>query len=622
MSDNKFNDPLDELIAKHSTVLNDDSTIDTSQQTNVNETVVDRETPSSSEIIDVSDDQINETLTDDTDDMYGDNANKEAFDEANRADEIKRDEMFAAAKAERENQVKTAMPPQEYDMAEKATEVEFQMETLHIVSNMVQRVVTSKGITSGGVPDKDKNKVMGDLVEWYHNNGDAITPEFEKLVLSNWDLDDGRGLAINNIDESTGKIKPDTTESSTDVDVEHTKNSSTTDNTRTDVRVEEAVINVNVPTNTPVNVVVDGDVVSAVTHAKKVNINVNEVTERNITARRVIENCGREDIIKPFRSKMLDTPVTLPLSAYRCTVRPINWSDTFDLIAPDSKTPADAELKKWSVIFDHIANVSIGDFTDFDEFLKKTKYYDGDLLIWAFLVSMSDENAEISMECRHKNCECRYTHKYNPRSLVHVDPAKISPAYTKTHDVAPGLPAQKHYEENNIRMEYQLPNSGYIVEINAPSAYDYITKIMNVVSDIYDAVDPDTPREERNTTEDPRYGKANYWAAHAMVVSAITIIGTDKDGKETYYRFTDWDKIKEIIETMDLEDTEILLKLVSEARDRTLSPVSFYLENVECPKCHYISEKVNIPNIAEQLVFHLSRRLQNTSLNLITMPSK
>ena len=106
----------------------------------------------------------------------------------------------------------------------------------------------------------------------------------------------------------------------------------------------------------------------------------------------------------------------------------------------------------------------------------------------------------------------------------------------------------------------------------------------------------------------------DYLSANALYISSMSII---KDGKE--YMFDQWEDIEEIIKNgLDTEDSAILLKLISKSRANT-SPISFYLENIVCPKCGFKRDKLPINDIGQTLLFQVSRRLDNMEVNLKEM---
>ena len=206
----------------------------------------------------------------------------------------------------------------------------------------------------------------------------------------------------------------------------------------------------------------------------------------------IIENSDVDGVITPYDPGICDIPITLPLSAYRCVLRPINWFDSIKLNTPMSNNPSDNERKKWSVIYNHIKNTSIDKFDSFDDFMKKTKYNDKELLLWALLVATSEEQEEILFNCVNNNCRREIKMKYSPRALVRLNEKNIPKHYQKTHNAAIGKEANDHFNEiSSIRKKYQLPTTGIIVELNEPTAHDFVNIKLPLIRELYSRYRPD-----------------------------------------------------------------------------------------------------------------------------------
>jgi hypothetical protein len=608
MPENKNIDPLEALLAKQKAAM---------------------EGKSVEEVESVS--FADEAVDPSPEDIYGDNdlaediANEEAEEKANRA--AMAAEM-AEAKKQRESEA-VFMPPDEHDMKYHEEAIGFQTDKLSVVTSMVNKVVAKYRIISGGIPEALTNEqrqmglltrmnVMGELIDIYHRNGEKITAEFESMILSNWVMPDGT-LAINNINENgivIDKLMMNTP--SNNIPNNNTSEAAPTQEASAEEKKPDAPqINITVEKNTPVTVNVDKELVADIEKTNEVNIFVKEVTDKDMLATTVVENSNREGIINPYDSGINDVPLTLPLSAYRCVMRSINWFDFIKLTAPTSNNGSDNELKKWSVIYDHLKNPSIGEFDSFEDFLKKTKYQDRELLMWGLLVATADEEETLSITCGNPKCKNNIKIKYHPRTIQHIDNKK-TPKWFEAADAAVGPEAISVWETAcNMRKRYKLPNTGIIAEINEPSAHDFITKKLPLINDLYKRYKPDDELANVNVN-DVSMAEFDYLSANALFVSAMTIVRTEK-GKPKEYRFTNWEDIEEIItKALDAEDSGILLKIIEKTR-ANVSPVSFYLENIDCPVCGRHEDRIPINEIGNTLLFQVSRRLSNTEINLIEM---
>lgn len=577
-----FHDPLDALIEKHISAI-EPSQIGSNNADDENQTVKE---------------EIN----------YGDNdINDEIAAEEAAAAKL-REEAIAKAKSEKDN-TNVLMPPDPHDEKATTEDVNYQIDKLAVVTTMVNHVVAKYHLVNGGIPEAPdmergyfgKRAVMGDLIEYYDTHSDnTITPEFENIILSNWVMDDG-SLAKDWINIP----HDETSESSDDTEKEPTET--------VEKSVEDVIpkININVPESSEVVVNIDQDVVNEMSTTKKVDVVVTKVSEEELKCANIIENSQREGIIEMYDSGLCDTPVTLPASAYRCVMGPVNWFDFIRLVAPSSGNRSDDELKKWSVLYKHMKNVSIGNFKDFDDFLKKTKYQDRELLMWAVLVATADEEETITYQCRNNKCKCKFDMKYRPRTIIHLDEEHIPEYYNAVHEASVGDEAFKLFNQvsgNTVR--YELPHTKINVEINQPSAYDFITNKLKLVEDLYKRFVPEGNMADLDP-EAPEMVEFDYLSANALYISSMII---KKDNKE--YKYTNWSDIEDIIKlSLDTDDSAILLKIIQKSRANT-SPVSFYIENVECPKCHLVEKIIPVNDIANTLLFRVSQRLDNIEINL------
>lgn len=600
---NNNRDPLDEILAKHAAASGTSSTNSTYDDTQdlVND-------------INYKGEEIN----------YGDNdladeiAAEEAADEEARR--IAASDMMS--KIDEKNARKPFMPPDEKDMTYHDEAIGFQSEKISIVSGMVNKVVAKYRLVSGGIPDMPvpelnvmgRMAVMGELVDIYHNSGEKITAEFEDTILKNWIMPDNT-LAINNINDAG--VVVDKTIMNT-ASTEQTQSTETLQKYDVKLTQEKPVININVEPNTPVTINVDESIIPDITKSNQIDIHVREVSEQELLKTTIVENSNQEGIINVYDSGINDVPLTLPLSGYRCVMRPINWFDFIKLTAPTSQNGSDNELKKWSVIYEHMKNPSIGEFENFEDFMKKTKYQDRELLMWGLLVATADDEETLSITCGNPKCKHQIKVKYSPRTIVHVDEENIPEWYNASHDAAVGHDAYKIWESvNGKRKRYRLPNTGIIAEINEPSAYEFVTKKLPLIQELYQRYRP-----EGNMTDldprDPSMAEFDYLSTNALFVSALTIVRNEQNGHKEY-RFTNWEDIEKIITTaLDAGDSGILLKIIEQSRNN-VSPISFRVEDINCPMCGKHEEYIPINDIGNSLLFQVSRRLSNTEINLIEM---
>ena len=592
------NDKLDELLRRHAVA--DD--IKTPETANTNETPIPEPT--------ISTEPDTDQLDPSYDIDYGDNDLEDEIKAEEDARQKEREALYA--QAEKQNIPNAFQAPDEKDEAYNREAIGFQSEKLAVVAQMVNRVVAKHHIISGEIPDVrnlpggrvvQKMHIMGDLIDIYHNSGEKITPEFEDLILSNWILPNGK-TAKEEIAEK-GSIGSTANQP---------VNNDTTSTIPTSAPLQ---INVDVQPNTPVTINVDESLTANIDTIKEIDVFVKEVTTLEMEKAVIVNNSDEPGVITQYDTGINDQPVTLPRSAYRCSEGAINWFDFVKLTSsPSSGNMADNELRKWSIIYKHMKNVSIGAFSDFNDFLKKTKYADRELLMWSLLVATADPEEDIVITCGNPDCGEDNTYKYAPSKIIHFDESLLPKYYKAVHDASVGPEAIKLWnDKSNTRKLYTLPSKRVTVELEDPSVYDYIYYKLPIINNLYQRYRPGHNFGE-NARELQNEDMVEFQLLLSMALSISAVI-IHKDGKD--YRFDKWERIEEVITTaLDNTDSGVLIKLTQVVAEKN-DCFAFYLEDITCPKCGRHSKRIPINDISETLLSQLSQRLNNIDINLTDM---
>ena len=558
---------------------------------------------------------------------YGDDDLDAAIRAAEERDKAEREKKVQETLEAREANKPDPMPPQFYDEKAVDDDMVHQEDVLGIVGQMVQSVAARNKLPSGGVPEMDphnkkmplRQHVMGDLIECYHRDGAFISKKFEDIVLSNWYLDNGmtgkqfvaNGFSTNENTENTENTDENTAENSSNIE---------------EVEIpQNPVININVEPGQPVTVNVDKDVVGQMTKSKVVDVFVREVTEKELLMGKVVTNSDVEGIIKPFDPGLQDIPVTLPTSGYRAIIRPFSWFEVISLVTPTARNVMDVMIRQWSIIYDHIKWTSVGTFKSFEEFCSVTRFIDLQYFLWAILVATSNEEEDIVYTCGNEKCKADYEGKYRPREIIKINPDKIPSYYKKAENAAPGEEAKKVLDEVvNAHKCYKLPETETLIEMNPPTVKDFIEERFGRMRALYERFYPDgdfdkaLPRILKNLENNNIEGGGEFSVllGAAMLISAVYV----KQG-DTYYKYTEWEDIENVItKHISFQDSYILFFEIFPKSNMFDSPVSFEIEGYICPVCGRNNETIPIPDIGGSLLFLLSRRYQNTTINLIELP--
>ena len=574
----KFVDPIDELLARH---MNQEELEERAKNVETKEEYIEP-------VIDVEEETDVEIDYGD-DDLDNEIKAIEEMEAQERDDAIRKHE--AAEKAMKE--MITEGPPHPLDMNRTAQTFDFERDKLAAVTMMVNQVVAKNHLVSGGIPDDIRMRVMGELIDIYYRSGEVITPEFENMILSNWVGNDPTP-AMNEPTEEVKEVK----ENKIEEDEKEDRNTT---------------ININVEPGTPVTVNIDGEMIDEIDRRHEVNVIVHEVDEKEMRSATVIENSQLDGIITPYESSATDVPLTLPMSAYRCTMGGVSMFDIIKLSSIQNGNPRDMDIKTWTLIYNHLKNSSIGKFKSFDDFLKHTDYRDMELLLWGAFVATADEEETISFTCGNPNCRYHMDFKYNPRTIIHVDDKLVPEHYNTTHSVASGKAAIEHWENIHSKKKiYELPDSKVLIELDDFSAWDYHNIKMPIMQQVYNRYRPDDKDIDIAALSEDEQNEMNFILLFLLYIKSVTINKNQKS-----YRYTNWRDIEKVVTShIGNKDLQILMAVINQVRN-TDSPISFYLENVVCPKCGRKDDRIPVNDIMRSLFFQMSNGLNNITVNFV-----
>ena len=546
----------------------------------------------------------------DDDDIYGTNDLEKEMREEDARLAAERKRKLEERKAEEEAN-KAAMPAQSLDPEYQKKAVTFQVDKIAMINRMCQMVLKKYKITTGEIPESyppedthdklTRLQCMGEMTEYYENHGAVIDETFEKLLLDNWQMPDGQYACewIHNGDTPDDSSNEETNQArrvTEDIDATPT-------------------INIFAPEDASSIVVnIDEGMLADLSEEKKVNVKIKRVSEKELISAPIIENSDKPGIIKPYAPETGDIALTLPISGYRCTVSALNWFEALNLEDVAGKNSADRAIDQWSTIYKHIKNPSIGNFESFEDFLKKTNYLDQEYFMWGLLTATTGDHEEFMNKCSNPKCEKGFLIKYDPHTVAHINKEHLDDDYIKTHEVAPGEEAMKHFNKvQSKRMRYELPESKVIIDIGSPSVYDFINNRLGVLDKLGEQM-----AKEAQIAGDPNYRspRIQLQMTFNLYINSV-LIPVNENGVKKYYKYDKWNDILEALDSLSWGDSGILMKLMQTVAEKLASPIDMYIENITCPHCKKHFDKMFIGNIQNQLLFRASRRLENTEISLI-----
>jgi hypothetical protein len=320
-------------------------------------------------------------------------------------------------------------------------------------------------------------------------------------------------------------------------------------------------------------------------------------------------------ILKQYTRKMNDMRVSMPASKYRATFTGLSYPEILDLSYSQELNNLDGELKKWSIVFNHIKNPSIGDFKEyeyadatgnvikvsaFEDFLKKTSFIDLEYALWAILCATCLDKEIVSIDCHGKNCNNVYDWIYDPKTLIQMSsvPVVTLEDMKITGELMDHDAIMEHYDGSMLKLanSVQLPSSGFILCFGHISAYDYLnSRLTDIVS-----------VKESETA----------FISSLFEISCLTVIKyilLPDITSDKYRKIANGSDIMKVIHTLD----ELDCKAISELMDLMTDPYKFKftLKDLSCPKCHTKSE-INIDDMST-LLFLIAQSLNSSEVKLI-----
>lgn len=343
----------------------------------------------------------------------------------------------------------------------------------------------------------------------------------------------------------------------------------------------------------------DQEDINKIKKARSVVLNIREEKDVKFTIVDDDSNTPIDNILSQYERKIGDFPLVLPASHYRCVLTGLSYPETLDLAYLYDLNSYDSEKKKWSIIYKHMKNPSIGKFKDFNDFLEKTSVHDLNILLYGILCATIFEEEVISIDCNVENCKKTYEWIYSPKTLIDMEsvPFETLEEIRITGESNTDDEIIDNYKTSclNQKRYVTLPSSELIIALGHSSAKRYLEDIHGRVVNI-------SKNEDVDMTE-------------AFAVSVLNIVDhilVRKSDGTGYSKISKTDNIIQLMKGLDEIDSATMGKLMQDIA--TSYEFSYTMKNVVCPKCKSTSD-IPIEDIASML-FIVARSLQNVNVEL------
>ncbi|HAU88252.1 MAG TPA: hypothetical protein DCW90_23090 [Lachnospiraceae bacterium] len=306
------------------------------------------------------------------------------------------------------------------------------------------------------------------------------------------------------------------------------------------------------------------------------------------------------EMVNSYNTNGVNIPMTFPCSRFRATMNGLSYGELGDIALNFQEQTYDKFMKKMSIIYNKMRNVSCGKFETFDEFLDGFAYNDVDLATYGLYIGSSSEIDSVQLTCGNDSCGKSFSIDFRPRSLLLFD--ECGDAFLKNVKRvvdANGEDAKELYESAPHKTEkvYKLPNSGWLVHIAYPTCREFAEYYIKT-----DFID-----EFEKTHQDDVNGVKGLNIIFIQMIRGISV--PSEDG---YDRFDDRNDIMEALYYMDIKDYEILINMINKFVEDY--HYTFGIKKITCPHCGTETALLEV-NIND-LVFRSYQRRLNTTINL------
>lgn len=346
-------------------------------------------------------------------------------------------------------------------------------------------------------------------------------------------------------------------------------------------------------------------------------------------------------VLSTYQRKTNDIASPLPASKYRAVFTGLSYPEVIDMSAANEINTLDGERKKWSIVYSHMKNMSIGPWREYaiykdpatnmevkvnslddipdnipsdnehrhfvskyEDFLRHTSYIDLEFCMWKILCATAMDKEVISIDCHTdigggKRCDNTYDWVYSPNDLLNVE--SIDPAVLKEMEDAANATSVEDainiYNTSPVASTsyVELHSSGFRVVYGHLSAYDWLEKLYPRIKEMENSEDPEI------VSKSAVYG--------LLTTTKMALVPNGKGG---FQRIRGIDNLFKVVSMLDEVDFETLSKL----NEMMITPYQFKfsMRDIVCPKC---KNKSMIPiDDMSRLLFIVARSLSSVNITL------
>lgn len=336
-----------------------------------------------------------------------------------------------------------------------------------------------------------------------------------------------------------------------------------------------------------------------VEEAKTIRINEVKILDIN-TIKAKSSNVSFQDHIKEFNINGSRTTICFPASGFKAQMKGLSYGEYSDVALSMENVKFDQYYKRLSIIYNHMVNISRGEFKDFEDFLKHFAYTDISLALYGLYVSTEKETQEIPLRCGNKACNKTFNWEYRTRNVLRLDRC-ADKFLNKMQEIA--LASATEYDKlaeeaavNNPKY-IELPDTGIICEIGVASAYEFLYNFI--------------PLMNEETFKDAFGENANQtYMDNILLLTSVRSMRIPRNGE--YIECTGYKDILDAIYLVSPAEIQILAAYT--AKIQSYWEVTYSLGDTTCPHCGTVTKNLDVS--MDDLVFQTYNRLMNTEIDL------
>ena len=335
-------------------------------------------------------------------------------------------------------------------------------------------------------------------------------------------------------------------------------------------------------------------------------IKINEVKILDIAAIKAKRsNVSFQDHIKEFNISGSRTTICFPASGFKAQMRGLSYGEYADIALSMENVKFDQYYKRLSIIYNHMTNISRGEFKDFEDFLKHFSYTDISLALYGLYISTEKEKQEIPLKCGNTKCGKTFNWEYHTRNVLRLERC-ADKFLKKMEEIATAKPSDydKLAEDaavNNSKY-VELPESKVVCEMGVASAYDFLYNFIPLMNEetFKDAFGQDA---------------SQVYMDNVLLLTSVRSLDVP-DGNGGYIHCEGYKDILDALYYISPSEIKTLASYVAKIQSNW--EVTYSLGDTTCPHCGSVTKNLDVS--MDDLVFQTYNRLMNTEIELSKIP--